>query len=97
MIRVVLERDSAEQEGDDTAHAQSVREEVRRVRHKCNDAALDLRVGGQVRVLETERAHEAERDTEQHGYEEREQEDADTVEETREVNVLAVEVRERPG
>jgi hypothetical protein len=96
MVRIVLECDSAEQERYDTAHAETVGEEVGRIRNERNDTALNLGVRRKMRVLEGERARQTKSDTQQHGPEEREQEDADTVEQTRDVNILAVEVGQGP-
>lgn len=95
VVRIMLERDSAEEQGYDAAHAKTVGEKVRGVGDERDDAGLDLGVSRKVRVLETQRADEAERNAEEHRHHKREQEDASAVEQTRQVNVLAVELRQR--
>lgn len=49
-----------------TAHAQSVRKEITRIRHQRHETALDMRKARQVAVLETQRAPEAKEHPEQH-------------------------------
>lgn len=80
-----------------TAHADAVAEEVAGVRDERDDTALYVGVRREVRVLEAERACQAKGHAKRHGHEEGEEEDAHAVEERGEVDVLAVELGERPA
>lgn len=80
-----------------TAHSQAIAEKVARVCYKDDQARLDFGVLVQARVLEHERAGQAKDDAERHRGEENEQEDAYTVEERQDVDLLAVELGECPA
>jgi len=63
-----------------TAHTNSVGEEITGIRHEGDQAALDMRIACQLRVLETKGAAKAKCHAKRHGDEEGEQENPHSVE-----------------
>ena len=64
-----------------TSHAHAIAEEVARVGDQRDEAALQLRIGAQARVLEHQTAAQPKADAERHAEGEDEEEEPEAVEE----------------
>ena len=92
MVGIVLQRNATEQEGDNAGHGQAIGEEVAGVCGEGDQAGLDAWVLRQRRVFEYKGHGQTEHHAQRHGHTEREQEDADTMEDRRYVYLASMEL-----
>ena len=91
----MLQGDATKEERDDARHGETIRKEVARIGAECNQAGLDRGIETERRVFQHQGHGEAENDAQCHRYAEREQEDANAMEDGRNENLRSVELRQR--
>lgn len=93
VVCVVFECDAAKEQRNDTAHRETVTEEVARVCDEDYQARFDLRKFVKPRMFQHQGASESENNSQRHRCHENQQKYADAVKERQKMDLLAMELR----